>query len=455
MNLPLPIISLAAATLALYTLPAAAQAPQAQVQDYLQLKRDMVIIHSLAEFNNHIESLALSGKPSTNCLFVGNLKGKEKETLQRSLWFNYADSVTITTHPDSSVVFTFTYKDNALMLAAHRNPALRAHLTTEQQQALAVARQRVQELITPQMSTLEKVRALHDDLVNRATYDLPSGGSCTTMLLHNRGVCEAYSRALWLMLRMAGIPCLIVAGHTDEPHAWNLVQVDGEWYHVDSTWDDPTIIGSNRNVLSHHYFLVTDAQLAKDHSWQRDSIPVSAVKDALYFRTNKAYFTNYGQFWPAVAAAIDSGATEYEAYLTAYGDKSAFERSLLQNIPHIPALAAVKSWSGPQSGGGVVRLTFNHSGTPTRATEEVLQVTRAAVEKARDWVENGGLTDWADNIDLSPIEQELDHLWQEATRQLRETGQQLEEAADKALQSAEQRATEWWNSATEEVESWF
>lgn len=451
----LPITAPAAAALALCTQPAVAQAPQVQVQDYLQLKRDMVIIRSLTEFNNHLESLALSGRQSTNCLFAGNLKGKENETLQRSLWFNYAESVTITYHPDSSVVFTFTYKDHALMLAAHRNPALRDRLTPEQQQALAVARQRVQELISPQMSTLEKVKVLHDDLVNRATYDLPSGGNCTTMLLHNRGVCEAYSRALWLMLRMIDIPCLIVAGHTDEPHAWNLVQVDGEWYHVDATWDDPTIIGSDRNVLSHNYFLVTDAQMAQDHNWQRDSIPVSAVKDALYFRTNKAYFTNYGRFWPAVAAAIDSGATEYEAYLTAYGDKSAFERSLLQNIPHIPALAAVKSWSGPQSGGGVVRLTFNHSGTPARATEEVMQVTGTAVEKARQWVEKGGLTNWADAIDLTPIQQELDYLWQETSRQFQETGQQLEEATDKALQSAEQQATEWWNSTTQKVKSWF
>ena len=451
----LPIIKLTTVTLALCTLPAAAQTPQAQVQEYLQLKRDMVIVRSVTEFNNHLESLALSGKQSTNCLFAGNLKGKEKDILQNSLWYNYADSVTITYHPDSSVVFTFTYKDNALMLAAHHTPALRARLTPEQQQALAVARQRVQELITPQMSTLEKVRALHDDLVNRATYDLPSGGSCTAMLLNNRGVCEAYSRALWLMLRMADIPCIIVAGHTDEPHAWNLVQVDGEWYHVDATWDDPTIIGSNKNVLAHNYFLITDAQIARDHSWNHESIPVSAVKDSLYFRTNKAYFTNYGQFWQAVAIAIDSGATEYEAYLTAYGDKSAFERSLLQNTRHIPALAAVRSWSGPQNGGGVVRLTFKHSGTPTRATEEALQVTRAAVEKARDWVEKGGLSDWTDNIDLSPIEQELDHLRQEADRQFRAATHQFEDAARKALESAEQKAAEWRDAFIEDMKSWF
>ena len=84
-----------------------------------------------------------------------------------------------------------------------------------------------------------------------------------------------------------------------------------------------------------------------------------------------------------------------------------------------------------------------------------MQVTGAAVEKARQWVENGGLSNWADAIDLSPIQQELDYLWQETSRQFQETGQHLEEATDKALQSAEQQATEWWNSTTQKVKSWF
>lgn len=399
----------------------------------LELKRDMVIVHSTAEFNNHLEQLALSGKTATNCLFAGKLKGHEKETLQNSLWFNYAESVTITYHPDTSVVFTFRYKDHARLLAAHLNPELLPTLTPDERQALAIARQRVLQLTTPKMTDQQKVRVLHDDLVNRATYDLPAGGSCTTMLLTGRGVCEAYSRTLWLLCRIAGIPSIIAAGQTDEPHAWNLVKIAGEWYHVDATWDDPTIVGTNKSILTHNYFLLNDEQISKDHSWQRHILPVSARKDALYFRTNKTYFTNYGQFWQGVAAAIDSGATEYEAYLTAYGDKAAFERSLQQNQPHIPALSAIRSWSGPTAGPGVVRLSFNHSGSPARVTEEVLQVAKAAVEEARKWVEDGGLTSWVDSVDLAPIQQELDHAWHEATRIL----------------------DSWYRATEQEIKTWF
>ncbi len=421
---------------------------QEQQPTILQLKRDMVIIHSIAEFNNHLEHIALNGRTTTNCLFTGKLKGKEKETLQRSLWHNYAESVTISYHADTSVVFAFNYKDHVRLLAAHLNPDLLPTLTPAERQALATARQRVQQLTTPQMTAQQKVRALHDDLVNRATYDLEAGGSCTTMLLSGRGVCEAYSRTLWLLNRMAGVPTLIAAGQTDEPHAWNLVQIDGEWYHVDATWDDPTILGSDKSILSHSYFLLNDDQIAADHSWDRSTLPVSARKDSLYFRTNNAYFTNYGQFWQGVAAAIDSGATEYEAYLTAYGDKNAFENSLHQNLHHLPALQAIRTWSGPTGKAGVVRLTFNYSGTPPRATEEVLQVTRAAVERAQKWVKDGGLTNWTKDIDLSPIVQEIEHACDEAKRQ-------IGEAASQAADAVEQKATEWYNSAADEIKSWF
>lgn len=429
---PLPVLLFLLLPLAAAQQPI--KSPSApESQSMLELKRNMVIIHSLAEFNNHLEQLALNGQTSTNCLFAGKLRGHEKETLQSSLWFNYAESVTITYHADTSVVFTFRYKDHARMLAAHRHPELLSSLTPAERQALAIARLRVQQLITPQMTDQQKVRALHDDLVNRATYDLPSGGNCSTMLLTGRGVCEAYSRTLWLLCRMAGIPTLIAAGHTDEPHAWNLVQLDGEWYHVDATWDDPTIAGTNKSVLTHNYFLLNDNQIAKDHTWERHTLPVSARKDSLYFRTNNAYFTNYGQFWQGVAAAIDRGETEYEAYLTAYGDKPAFERSLKQNIPHIPSLSAIRSWSAPTAGPGVVRLTFNHSGTPTRVTEEVLQVARAAVEEARKWVENGGLTNWVDSVDITPVQQELDHAMHETSRILHS----------------------WYRAAEQEIKSWF
>lgn len=422
---------------------AAAQAPEQP--GYLELKRDMVAIHSMAELNNHLEELALQGKTRTNCIFLGSMKGQQpKQHIINSLWQDYCRAFSLTRHPDRSVLLEFTYRDNARMLAAHTHPELLPALSPQEQQALRTAQQRVAELTTPQMSNYEKVRILHDDLVRRSRYDLQADGSCSTLLLTGRGVCDSYSRALWLLLRIAGIPCHIVIGHTNEDHAWNLVQVDGEWYHVDATWNDPTIIDSDEQILTHHYFLLNDAEISRDHSWVRGSLPVSAKKDALYFRTNARYFTNYGQLWQSVAAAIAAGETEYECYLTAFGDRPAFERSLQDNLRSTPALAAIRTWSGPESGPGVIRLTFDHSGTPQKLTREVLELASATVQNARNWVDSFDIQAWYDSLDFSPIRQELDHMQQEAMRQL-----------DSACQQAEQKAAEWWNATKQEVKSWF
>ncbi|MBQ3217544.1 MAG: hypothetical protein IJB33_01570 [Akkermansia sp.] len=420
-----------------------AQAPEQP--GYLALKRDMVAIHSMAELNNHLEELALRGQTRTNCIFLGSLRGQQpKQLLLNSHWQDYSKAFSLTRHPDRSVLLEFTYHDNARLLAAHLNPALVATLPPAEQQALQVAQQRVAELTTPQMSDYDKVRLIHDDLVHRAGYDLQADGSCATLLLTNRGVCETYSRTLWLLLRLADIPCHIVVGRTNEDHAWNLVQLNGEWYHVDATWDDPTIIGSDAPVLSHNYFLLSDAEMARDHSWVRGSLPVSAHKDALYFRTHARYFTNYGQMWRSVAAAIAAGETEYECYLTAFGDRPAFERSLNSAVQEFPGLTAIRTWSGPESGPGVIRLTFNHSGTPAKVTQEALELASSTVRQARNWWQEFDLQAWYDSIDLTPIRQEFNHLQQEASRQF-----------DEACQQAEQKAAEWWETARQKVESWF
>lgn len=412
---------------------------------YLELKRDMVLIHSMAELNNHLEELALRGQTRTNCMFTKSMKGKQvKQIMLSSLWQNYSKAFSLTQHPDRSVLFEFTYHDNARLLAAHLHPEQVASLTPHEQQALDIARKRVAELISPQMSDYDKVRVLHDDLIRRATYDLQADGSCTTMLLTNKGVCETYSRTLWLLLRLVDIPCHIVVGRTNEDHAWNLVQVDGEWYHVDATWDDPAIIGSDAQVLTHNYFLLNDQEIARDHSWVRDSLPVSAKKDALYFRTNARYFTNYGQMWQSVVAAIANGETEFECYLTAFGDRPAFERSLLDNVQAFPALRSIRTWSGPEKGAGVVRLTFDHSGTPPKLTEEVMELANASVQQARSWLEQFDLQAWYNSLDFTPIEQELQHMQHEAATQ-----------CSHLYHEAEQKVIEWWNSAKEEVFSWF
>ena len=77
------------------------------------------------------------------------------------------------------------------------------------------------------------------------------------------GVCQAYTYAYMLLLEKVGIDCSF-ASSGEMNHIWNVVKVDGEWYHVDVTWDDP--LGSVSGKADHGNFLLSDtAMLAQEN----------------------------------------------------------------------------------------------------------------------------------------------------------------------------------------------
>ena len=135
----------------------------------------------------------------------------------------------------------------------------------------------VNEVITTDMSQLDKASALHDWLTDHAYYDLTfSNYGPEGVLLHGTGVCQSYSEAYKLLLAEAGIESHVLTGHarkidgTMESHAWNLVKIDGKWKHVDVTWDDPVNESGPNNVpLSgleqHMYFMVNTSTILTDH----------------------------------------------------------------------------------------------------------------------------------------------------------------------------------------------
>jgi hypothetical protein len=79
-------------------------------------------------------------------------------------------------------------------------------------------------------------------------------------LVEGNVVCEGYSRSMQLLSSYAGLACVLVTGQSDGVnHMWNVIRIDGNWYHLDNTWDDndPTI---------YNYFNVTDAVIRQTHS---------------------------------------------------------------------------------------------------------------------------------------------------------------------------------------------
>ena len=122
---------------------------------------------------------------------------------------------------------------------------------------------------------VEQVKYAHDYLVSTVTYGASSiyNQSAYSAVIDKVSVCAGYSRAFQYMMQKVGIPCAYVTGSAWDAsnsgaHAWNLVCINGEYYAMDVTWDDP--IGAAEGKFYYDYFDVTDAALASDHA--RDNV---------------------------------------------------------------------------------------------------------------------------------------------------------------------------------------
>lgn len=137
------------------------------------------------------------------------------------------------------------------------------------------------QIITPGMNSHQKVKAIHDWVVLHLKYDNSySKYTAYEGLQSGSAVCQGYSLLTYKLLMGAGIKNKIVEGTARAPgkaaqsHAWNLVLLDGRWYHLDTTWDDP--LDGPEGELSTAYYMRTDAQMRRDHSWVK-SYPAASV----------------------------------------------------------------------------------------------------------------------------------------------------------------------------------
>lgn len=113
-------------------------------------------------------------------------------------------------------------------------------------------------------SDYDKVKQVHDYLVKHVEYNtLGTGFSAYSALIDKKSVCQGYSLAMYKLLTEAGISCRIITGKGNGvSHAWNIVAINGVWYNIDVTWDDP--IGNTKDIR-YDYFLKGTQSFYKDH----------------------------------------------------------------------------------------------------------------------------------------------------------------------------------------------
>lgn len=137
------------------------------------------------------------------------------------------------------------------------------------------------------LSEYQRELYMHDLLIKRCKYSRnarlkKSGWRKFTIVgafLDGEAVCEGFSKGMQILLSSVGIESMLITGHKkEEPHMWNLVKIDGKWYHVDVTWD------SSKEISRYNYFNLDDSSIKFDHLIEKElsAISPSKLKDDRY-----------------------------------------------------------------------------------------------------------------------------------------------------------------------------
>ncbi len=198
------------------------------------------------------------------------------------------------TMEDGVVSLTPEYNDWAYMRGVALGVLKKSVLEGDSRKAYEQAREmaekvkdEVEKVALPPGISREYLLALrlHDEVCRHAVYKPGSKvkpvEAVTKILQEGQGVCEGYTRLYSLLLTMCGLENRYISGYArGEIHVWNMVKLDGEWVHVDVTWDDT---GKGRKgELHHQYFGMSDSMMAKDHKWDRTRCPAATTDKLLY-----------------------------------------------------------------------------------------------------------------------------------------------------------------------------
>lgn len=228
----------------------------------------------------------------------------------------------------------------------------------------------------PDGSDYDKVKYLYEYIIHQTQYHTAAlsdealiwkDQSVRSVFLDKQSVCAGYSRAFQLLCQKAGIRSLYVAGDIvayDQPHAWNLVRIDGQYYPVDTTWGDPTfettVIGqADVNTINYSYLCTPKAIFEKTHTaWTGFSsadggelnYPTLSDTSLNYYALNGAYFTSYNH--AELAAFLSEKSQDHTVTEIGFqmGDQAAYDAAFAalssQYSPAHDALIHLPNYQG-------------------------------------------------------------------------------------------------------------
>ena len=179
------------------------------------------------------------------------------EQVKRYCEQNY-NQVIATLSPEGAVTLTFSAAGiDSEKILLYRNATMDAAISVHDQFW-------ADGTITADMTDYEKARVYYTWICENCVYDEGADDESIShipysLFEYGKAVCDGYTGAYNLLLRLEGIDCIAIANET---HIWTEATLDGKSYHVDTTWGDST------GVINYNYFAMTEQESWQYHPWE-------------------------------------------------------------------------------------------------------------------------------------------------------------------------------------------
>ncbi|MGN0696230.1 MAG: transglutaminase domain-containing protein [Oscillospiraceae bacterium] len=206
--------------------------------------------------------------------------------------------------------------------------------------------------ITADMDEYDIVKLFHDSLIINCKND-ENGQYVDNVygaLVDGKALCEGYAKAFSYLCGRAGIENVIVTGKTTTDHMWNMVKLDGNWYHVDVTWDHPSAIITDAypDAVMYNYFLISDADAAENRTIDNDYFePPRATGSVMnYFYHEGMYADSYDAALNCIKNGCEGAvADERHSFMIKLASDDLYE-TVIGNLSSGPDLSGVMSEAG-------------------------------------------------------------------------------------------------------------
>lgn len=201
---------------------------------------------------------------------------------------------------------------------------------------------RVEKLarVVKDKSDLEKEQYIHDFICENVTYDkLKKQYSHEIIgpLGQGVGVCEGIAKSVKILCDQLSIPCIVVISENNPEknikyrHAWNVIRIDGVWYHLDATFDNTL----GKKEMRYDYFNVGDKSIFKDHEPLIYKVPACSEDNRCYYKEKKLSFTKTEDVAKRCRQAVKKGKV-----LTFHWRSGYLTKAVLEELLHIIAEAS-------------------------------------------------------------------------------------------------------------------